>query len=262
MRAIIFAALLGFALAVPKTSVRRTSAIIENYPFMASMQYGWANIAWAQNCAGTLITNNAVLSAAHCYDGKIPAQWRVGLGSASRSNNDTIFNVARFTFHPSYNVLSLFDADVAIVHLTSNAVFSQTINNAAVASATSIVFPGLPVTSIGWGSEQGNARPEQLQRRDITIINQEICEQQYDSLRQRPEFAGWPKVTAGMACAGVPNEGGRDACVGDEGGPVFFTLDRPILVGIHSWSYGCAPSTYPSVIVRVPLYSNWIVANA
>lgn len=108
----------------------------------------------------------------------------------------------------------------------------------------------------------GNTRPEQLQRADVTIINQQICTLQYASLITRPEFAGWPVVTAGMACAGVLNEGGRDACVGDEGGPVIFPGDRPILVGINSWTYGCAPPTFPSVIVRVPLYSNWIVANA
>lgn len=79
-------------------------------------------------------------------------QWRAVLGSSSRNSSTTSFNVARFTFHPSYNVLSLFDADVAIVHLASSAELSQTINTAAVASATSVVFPGLPVTSIGWGS--------------------------------------------------------------------------------------------------------------
>lgn len=86
------------------------------------------------------------------FSGKVPVQWRAVLGSSSRNSSTTSFNVARFTFHPSYNVLSLFDADVAIVHLASSAELSQTINTAAVASATSVVFPGLPVTSIGWGS--------------------------------------------------------------------------------------------------------------
>jgi len=67
-------------------------------------------------------------------------------------------------------------------------------------------------------------------------------------------------------CAGVPG-GGCDACQGDSGGPLYQTIDVarngstvavPVIVGIVSFSKGCARAGVPGVYTRVSHYASWI----
>ena len=61
-----------------------------------------------------------------------------------------------------------------------------------------------------------------------------------------------------MFCAGYM-EGGRDACIGDSGGPLICIEDgNPVLQGIISWGYKCAKRNFPGVYVKVTNYMDWI----
>ena len=57
-----------------------------------------------------------------------------------------------------------------------------------------------------------------------------------------------------MICAGYL-EGGKDACVGDDGGP--FVCNGQ-LQGIVSWGIDCAAPGYTHMYVRVCEYVDWI----
>ena len=60
-------------------------------------------------------------------------------------------------------------------------------------------------------------------------------------------------------CAGYM-EGGKDACVGDSGGPLICLNDQnePVLHGLISWGVQCALDKYPGIYTRVGSYLNWI----
>ncbi|OEU23270.1 trypsin-like serine protease, partial [Fragilariopsis cylindrus CCMP1102] len=77
-----------------------------------------------------------------------------------------------------------------------------------------------------------------------------------------------------MLCAGDMN-GGKDACRGDSGGPLFYHKDkddddddkrrrrkrqrqRPIQVGVVSFGKGCGLKNLPSVYSRVSSAYDWI----
>ncbi|GBP00090.1 Trypsin CFT-1 [Eumeta japonica] len=259
MRALILLALLGAALAVPRNPQRIVggeNTSIERYPYMSNMQYGWWGIIWYQACGGSLITTTSVLSAAHCYEGDRPSDWRVILGTTFASSGGTTHMVSALVLHQQYSSWTL-DNDVAIVRLSSPAVLSATVGTARIAGTNYNLADNTAVFSIGWGTlSPGGSSPEILQHVQVYTINQNVCAERYAYLKTQPGFAGWPDITPGMLCAGVLDVGGRDACQGDSGGPLAHQGD--IVVGITSWGYSCAHATYPGVNARVSQYSNWI----
>ncbi|MER5663940.1 trypsin-like serine protease [Streptomyces mirabilis] len=69
------------------------------------------------------------------------------------------------------------------------------------------------------------------------------------------------KRPGAMICA-AEEEGGKDRCQGDDGGPlVKVNAGIATLEGISSWGYGCAVKGYPGVYSRVGDLRRWIDAN-
>jgi secreted trypsin-like serine protease len=61
-----------------------------------------------------------------------------------------------------------------------------------------------------------------------------------------------------MICAAVPT-GGKDACFGDSGGPLFSNVTGELTqVGIVSFGIGCARADKPGVYSRVSAAYDWI----
>ncbi|XP_075974353.1 trypsin CFT-1-like [Anticarsia gemmatalis] len=265
MRAIVLLALVGTAFAVPQKINRivgGSDTTVETYPYMANMQYGFFGSWFSQACGGSLINAVSVLSAAHCFDGDPASWWRVRLGTSLRSSGGDIHSVARIIMHEQYNPPNKpLDADVAIIRLSTPAVFSNSIGVARIAGPNYQLPDGTSITAIGWGTTSSGGLPsEQLQHVDIDTVNQDLCAERYAYLKTLPGYDRWPDITDGMLCAGILNVGGKDACQGDSGGPVAHNGD--IVVGVTSWGFGCGDAFYPGVLARVSYYSNWIVANA
>ncbi|XP_063620673.1 trypsin CFT-1-like [Cydia splendana] len=230
---------------------------------MSNMQYGWWGIWWSQACGGSLINSQSVLSAAHCYYGDRPTDWRVRLGTSQASSGGTEHGVSQLVVHAGYSPNTL-DNDIAIVRLATAAVYSNSVAPVSIAGANYNLADGTVVTTIGWGTlTSGGSAPEQLQHVDINIISQVYCSAQYAWLKTQPGFQNWPDITENMVCAGIQYHGGKDACQGDSGGPLSHPVQSShVLYGLVSWGYGCAHHDFPGVNVRVSRYTDWIVANA
>lgn len=84
----------------------------------------------------------------------------------------------------------------------------------------------------------------------VPIVNQDNCNKTYESIHE---------ITSQMICAGEKNVG-KNICRGDEGGPLICNVKNGAnkLIGLVSWSEGCAESNYPGVYARVQTVRSWI----
>ena len=85
---------------------------------------------------------------------------------------------------------------------------------------------------------------------DVPTIPLDKCQEMYS---KRPGV-----INPSVICAGF-EEGVKDSCNGDSGGPLLQFMDGvPVLYGITSWGDGCARSRQPGVYTRVSHFTDWI----
>lgn len=88
-----------------------------------------------------------------------------------------------------------------------------------------------------------------LQKVTVPLMSKEECQARY---RKR-------RIDDKEICAGY-DEGGKDACKGDSGGPLSCRHEEVwYLVGITSWGEGCARPQQPGVYTKVVEFSDWIL---
>lgn len=70
---------------------------------------------------------------------------------------------------------------------------------------------------------------------------------------------GIHEITPRMICAGDKNVG-NEICRGNEGGALMCIAPNGLntLIGLVSWSEGCAEPNYPGVFARVQAVRSWI----
>ncbi|KAG6458287.1 trypsin, alkaline A-like [Manduca sexta] len=253
---IVLIGLFSCALAEPTETrvVGGSSVAIEEYPFIAVVQRVFDEVWWEQTCAGTLITQVVVLSAAHCFESEPPHLWRIRLGSRMASSGGSLHTVQRIVLHPDFHYLY---NDVALVRLSVPAVISSTVNRARIAGVNYNLADGTVVRVAGWGANMFRVSSEILLSAEIRIFNQQLCAERWAHLKTQPGQERWPDITDGMICAGIDGVG---HCSGDSGGPVVHQND--IVIGIVSFTYICGHHKYPGVHARVSYYSDWIANTA
>lgn len=216
----------------------------DEYPWMVALvRRAEPNNFQAQFCGGTLISQNVVLTAAHCLDGFRRAtdiQVLVGSKSLSAPQASRV-NVVQMIMHRSYNRSSLRN-DIGLL------VLAQSQQGVFPSLATSTPSNGTSVTALGWGAVSADARfyPDALQFGELKI--DESC-------------SGWGSFDpVSMVCALGVTPNFADTCSGDSGGPLFRIVgDRPELVGVTSWgSMPCAIQNVSGGYVRVSSFNQWV----
>ncbi|XP_070823428.1 trypsin-2-like isoform X2 [Chaetodon trifascialis] len=234
MRSLVFLLLIGAACKFDDKIVGGYECARHSQPHQVSLNIGY------HNCGGSLINENWVVSAAHCYRRRL----EVRLGEhdiGTRENTEQFISSSRVIQHPSYTD-SGYDFDIMLIKLSRPAVFNQYVQ--PVPLPTSCAPAGTMCTVSGWGDTQSAfVDGDKLQCLQIPILSQRVCRNAYPGL-----------ITDDMFCAGYL-EGGKDSCQGDSGGPVVCNGE---LQGVVSWGYGCAERNHPGVYAKVCFFTDWL----
>jgi hypothetical protein len=218
-------------------------------------------------CGGTVISREWVLTAGHCVQGKIAADFTVteGIDDLSTEGHkiavDQIVLHERFADGPPRN-------DVALLHLTSQAnsapqaLMSRDLAAVALRNGAEAILAGFGLTSQQpvLGAHTGAISTRLLQA-IVPIVDRSRCTRILSEVPMLPP-AYADAVSESTVCAGDVT-GERDACNGDSGGPLTMKVrGRRVQAGVVSWGPGCGLRGTVGVYTSVGYFEDWIRRSA
>ncbi|KAH8358834.1 hypothetical protein KR093_002776, partial [Drosophila rubida] len=248
-------------------------AELNEFPWTVLLEYRRVNgNGLSTSCAGTLINQRYILTAAHCLTGRIVRE--IGpLVSARLGEHDTRtavdcpsgggacssaaqrFSIEEMRVHELYKESTPNQMhDIGLVRLERDVRYSNSIQPVCLPS---VVAPetkraGQQFTVVGFGRTLKVARSPVKQKLVVNYVEPAKC---------RSKFAERKiSIVATQLCAG--GEFSQDSCDGDSGGPLMRFRDNSwVLEGIVSFGYKCGLKDWPGVYTSVAAYDIWIKQN-
>jgi len=233
---------------------------VNEYPWQVGIVDKGSSSVW---CGASVISNQWILTAAHCTYGKSASELQTLLGEhdyESTTESDMVrMNIVEIVDHPNYDHGTT-DYDFSLLKMKT------AIDFAAHPHIRPICLPindgndynDFVATVTGWGTTSSSGPvSNKLLEVNVDVLSNSQCKNDFSYP------SSW--ITDQMLCAMVDG-GGKDACQGDSGGPLVssgsgngVTAGQNYeLIGVVSWGSGCAGANSPGVYARVSKQLDWI----
>ncbi|XP_072492641.1 chymotrypsinogen B2-like [Notamacropus eugenii] len=214
--------------------VNGEDAVPGSWPWQVSLQRSGSHF-----CGGSLISENWVVTAAHCSvrttDKVVAGEFNLN----SAEDNVQVLQIAKVFKNKNYNALTISN-DITLLKLATPARSQETVSPVCLPSVDDNFPAGTTCVTTGWGKTKYNALkvPDKLQQAALPLLTNAECKQYWGN-----------KIKDTMICAGAS---GVSSCMGDSGGPLVCLKNGAWnLVGIVSWGSSVCSTTTPAVYSRV-----------
>uniref|UniRef100_A0A8C0U1W9 coagulation factor Xa n=1 Tax=Cyanistes caeruleus TaxID=156563 RepID=A0A8C0U1W9_CYACU len=199
-------------------------------------------------CGGTVLSENFILTAAHCINQS--KEIKVVVGEEKKEPSESMHTVDKILVHSKF-IIDTYDNDIALLKLKEPIRFSEYVVAACLPKAdfaNEVLMNQRSGRVSGFGREfEGGRRSKKLKVLEVPYVNRNTC-------KQSTNLA----ITENMFCAGYDTEQ-KDACQGDSGGPhVTRYKDTYFVTGIVSWGEGCARKGKYGVYTKLSRFLRWV----
>ncbi|XP_036970969.1 mast cell protease 1A-like isoform X1 [Acanthopagrus latus] len=202
--------------------------------YMASVQ-----TRSGHHCGGSLISDNFVLTAAHCDHHGLES---VVLGTHNLRSGGTVRRIVQRCRYPYYQHHTT-GGDIMLLKLSPRVPEGGTIRHISLPSPNMKLQHNQVCQVAGWGVTEAGRGVADLRVVDVSVVDQNVCRRQ------------WSGIPANVICAGG-YQTLKGACNGDSGGPL---VCNGVAAGVVSYGdQGCRDPRFPNVYTDVSKFRRWI----